>query len=421
MTGLHFAQSTHDTPGSQVPGGQPYVVSRYTPVDSRPVIDEERQRQAHRHSRSQRLLSLVNLVMAAVVIGILLFTPLGVGLRDLVSRAPLWEPVPEFLPIQVALYFLIVMLVTTLLALPISYVGGYELPRRYGLSRQTPASWLADRAKSLAINLPLELIAVEFIYALLAIFPTSWWVWTGVAALFVTVLMAQIAPILFLPLFYKLVPLEEGEMRQRALALAQQAGTRVRGIYSMNMSRRTTAANAMVMGLGPTRRIILGDTLLNNYTADEISVVLAHELGHQVHRDIPKLIAVEVLTILSGLFVVNLVLHAAVTHSASYSGLADPATMPLVFLALGVFGLALLPITNGFSRWIEYRADVYALETTRDPDAFVSTFTRLANQNLAELNPPPLVEFFLYNHPATGKRIALANRYRAQSDVVPAE
>lgn len=414
MMRLCFAQRTPDTSGTSQAEDvtqRPEVPS----ADHRAVVDRERQRQAREHSRSQRLLSLVNLAVSAVVICALLFTRLGIGLRELVARAPAWQPVLGFWPVQVGLYFLVIIVASTLLALPIAFTAGYVLPRRYGLSRQTRRDWLMDRGKSFALSLPLELVAVEFVYALLALVPDTWWLWTGIAALFVSVILAQIAPVVFLPLFYKLTPLEEGEMRARALALAEQAHTRVRGIYTMNMSRKTTAANAMVMGLGPTRRIILGDTLLADFSLDEISVVLAHELGHQVHRDIPQMIAVESVTTLGGLFIVNLVLHAVVAGNGFYYGLADPATMPLLFLALGVFGLVLLPITNGFSRWIEYRADVYALESTRNPDAFESTFTRLANQNLAELEPSPLVEFFLYNHPATGKRIRLAQRYRASA------
>ena len=186
----------------------------------------------------------------------------------------------------------------------------------------------------------------------------------------------------------------------------------------MNMSKRTTTANAMVMGLGNTRRIVVGDTLLDRYTPDEIEVVLAHELGHQVHHDIPKLILVEVVATLGGLFVVNLALHAAIGMVPGYAGLADAATLPLVAAALGLFGLVTLPITNGYSRYVEHQADVYALESTGKTAAFISAMTRLANQNLAELEPAWIVEFLLYNHPSIGKRLAYA-RARAREDLIP--
>ncbi|HKW23590.1 MAG TPA: M48 family metalloprotease, partial [Ktedonobacterales bacterium] len=144
---------------------------------------------------------------------------------------------------------------------------------------------------------------------------------------------------------------------------------------------------------------------------DEIEVVVAHELGHQVHRDIPKLIITQSVTMLGGLYLVNLALHAVVGAVPAYQGLSDPATMPLVAAVLGIFGLVVLPLTNGFSRIVERQADGYALESTGKVDAFISAMTRLANQNLAELSPSPLVEFFLYNHPSIGARLAFARKY----------
>ena len=377
----------------------------------RAVLDHGRQAQAKRYARQRQLLSLLNLGSTAILIAVLLFTPLGFGLRDALAATAGWQPVAGWHPFQVGAYFLVLFIAATLLSLPIAYYSGFTLSHRYGMSTQSLASWIADYLKGLAISLPFELAAVGFVYFLLAATPDTWWIWSGIAVLFVTVLLANVAPILFVPLFYKLTPLPDGEVRRMTLELAERVHTRVRGVYQMHMSAKTTAANAMVMGLGNTRRVVIADTLLDRYTPDEIEVVVAHELGHQVHNDIPKLILVETLTTLGGLFIVNLALHAVVGRVPGYHGLADAATMPLVAAALGIFGLVTLPITNGFSRWVEYRADVYALDTTSKPWAFISAMTRLANQNLAELEPSPIVEFFLYNHPSTGRRLALGRKY----------
>ena len=130
-----------------------------------------------------------------------------------------------------------------------------------------------------------------------------------------------------------------------------------------------------------------------------------------MHHDIPKLVAVETLTTLGGLFLVNLALHAVVARVPGYAGLADAATLPLVGAALGIYGLVVLPLQNGFSRRVERQADQYALEATGKPTAFIGAMTRLANQNLAELEPSPLVEFLLYNHPSIGRRLAHAQRF----------
>jgi STE24 endopeptidase len=384
-----------------------------TPTDP-PELDAERQTLARRYARQRQWLSVIDLTISAILLLILLFGGLGFALRDALAPLARWQPVSGWHPLQIALYFLIIAAAALIIGLPLRYYSGYVLPHRYGLSTQSFRSWVADALKGLMLSLPVELAGVLGIYLLLAVVPTTWWLWTGLAILCFTVLLANLAPVIFLPLFFKLTPLPEGEVKRRALALAAAAGTRVRGIYSMNMSSKTTTANAMVIGLGNTRRIVITDTLLDRYTEDEIAVVVAHELGHQVHRDIPSLIVVQTLTTLCGLAAVNAVLHLVVREVSFYHGLADPATMPLVGAALGVFALLFLPVTNGFSRLVEHRADVYALDSTRDPEAFIGAMTRLANQNLAELEPPHLVEFMLYNHPSIGRRLAYARANEAR-------
>lgn len=377
-------------------------------------LDSERQKLAKQYARQRQVLSLVNLGLSALVIGAFLFSGASFWLRDTLIGTGAWQPLAGWRPVLIGVYFLVVYAAALILGLPLSYYSGFVLSHRYGLSTQKVGAWAVDQLKGTALSVVFELAAVEFIYVLLAVSPNAWWLWTGIAMLFFTVILANLAPVLFLPIFYKLTPLAEGDVKQRALALAAQAGTRVRGIYTMNLSSKTTAANAMVIGLGNTRRIVIGDTLLDQYTPDEIETVVAHELGHQVHRDIPKLIAVDTATTLVGLYLVNLVLHAVVARVPQYTGLADAATMPLLGAALAVFALISLPLTNGFSRLVEHQADVYALEATRKPQAFISAMTRLANQNLAELEPARIVEFLLHNHPSIGRRLATARRFAAR-------
>jgi len=375
-------------------------------------LDPARQEEARRYARQRRWLSLVNLVISAILIVILLVSGLNFWLRD--ALAPFvggWKPLPGWQPLLVAAYFLVLALAVAIIDLPLSYYSGYVLPHRYGLSTQSRAGWTWDLIKGFSLSLVFELVAVVFVYWLLAVSPDWWWLWIGAAALLVSVILANLAPVLLLPLFYKLTPLPEGEVRAKTLALAALARTRVRGVYSMNMSAKTTAANAAVMGLGNTRRIVIGDTLLDRYTPDEIEVVVAHELGHQVHRDIPKLIAVQSVVTLGGFYLASLALNFVVANVPGYHGLSDPAMMPLLAAVLGVFGLLILPLNNGFSRLVESRADGYALDLTGKVGAFKSAMTRLANQNLAELTPPAWVEFFLYDHPSTGRRLAYAERW----------
>jgi STE24 endopeptidase len=378
-------------------------------------LDAERQQQkAREYARTRRRLSFVSMGIAAIAILFVFWSGLDIALRDWLQPLS-WQPIAGWYPWQVLLYFLVLMLGYEILTAPLAYYGGYVLPHRYGLSTMTLAAWLADLFKSLLLSLILEALAVELVYLLLATQPQTWWLWTALILLFFTVVMANLAPVLILPIFYKFTPLPEGELSRRLLALADRAHTRVRGVFSMHMSSKTTAANAALMGLGNTRRIVLGDTMLDRYTPDEIEVVLAHELGHHVHHDIWKLIITQSVLTLGGLYLVNLALHWAVDAQHYYLGLADPATMPFVLLVTAVFGLVVMPIGNGLSRAVEYQADEYALQATKMVGAFKSAMTRLANQNLADIEPSPLIEFLFHDHPAISKRLkhadAFAERY----------
>ncbi|MCB0174405.1 MAG: M48 family metalloprotease, partial [Anaerolineae bacterium] len=197
----------------------------------------------------------------------------------------------------------------------------------------------------------------------------------------------------------------------RLTDLAERTGTQVQGVYAFDMSSKTVAANAAVMGLGRTRRIVLGDTLVEKFTIDEIETVMAHELGHHVHHDLTLGIIVQSVLTLAGLWLADVIIRWGVA-AFGYYGLTDPATLPLFIVAFTIFGLVTMPLGNLWSRWREVKADAYALETTRNPAAFISAMTRLANQNLAEAEPPAWVEFLLHSHPSISKRVAMAESFR---------
>jgi STE24 endopeptidase len=182
-------------------------------------------------------------------------------------------------------------------------------------------------------------------------------------------------------------------------------------VYKVDMSRRTKAANAALTGIGNTRRIVLGDTLINEFTTDEIETVLAHELGHHVHRDIPVLMLLGTLTTTLGLYIASIAMGWAVT-AFGLTGVADPAGMPALMLILGAYGLLTMPLENGFSRWRESMADDYALAATGKNEAFASAFTRLANQNLGDVDPENWVVWVFYSHPPLGERIEKAQRWK---------
>ena len=376
-------------------------------TESEVHLDQERQKQAKIYARIERRLMVAELVLGGFyALAWLVFgwsAGIKLALVQLVTNE--WLLVAAYVAVFGGIYFLI--------DLPLSFYGGYILPHRFGQSNQTLKGWVGDQLKGILLGAVLGGILLEVIYLVLRTYPDTWWLWAAVILLVFNVLMANLAPVLLFPLFYKFVPLgeEHDDLVQRLKHLAEGAGTRVQGVYQFDMSRRTKSANAALTGLGKTRRIILGDTLLEEFSKDEIETVLAHELGHQVHKDIPLGIVVESLTTLLGFFLAGLGLKWGAAYFG-FSSSADIAAFPVFLLAMGAYGLVTMPLGNAFSRWRERRADLYALQVTHKPKAFATALTRLANQNLADVDPETWEEWLLYSHPPLSKRITMAENYQ---------
>jgi STE24 endopeptidase len=371
------------------------------------TLDPERQKQAKEYARIRRRLWLVDTIFSAVYALLWLFLGWSISLRDWLTS---FTTSPWLL---VALFVAIFGGIYSTINLPLSYYSGFVLPHRFGQSNQTLRDWVIDQSKGLAIGAPLGLILLELLYLALRVTGDLWWLWAAIGMLIFTVLLSNLAPILIMPLFNKYVPLgnEHKDLADRLLDLARRANTRVQGVFKFDMSKRTKAANAALTGIGNTRRIVLGDTLINEFSTDEIETVLAHELGHHVHRDIPFLIAFGTLSTTLSLYLASLALNWAIGYFG-FNGPADVAAFPALGLIFGAYGLITMPIDNAVSRWRERMADDYALQTTGKTEAFASAFTRLANQNLGEVDPEKWVVFLFYSHPPLGERIAKANRWR---------
>jgi Zn-dependent protease with chaperone function len=357
---------------------------------------------ADRYHRLQLFLSLLGLGLSIAYLLALIFTDAGHGLARAAARVTTarWG--------QVALVALALGAGQGVLTLPLKVIRGFWLPRRFGLLHQALGGWLADQLKAALIGGALGLAAVEIVYTLLAL--TSLW-WIVAAAIFIAaqIAMAALVPIWIVPLFYRLTPLADSGLRDRLLALARRAGVAAIGVFVADQSRKSRTANAAVVGLGRTRRIILFDTLLAEFRPEEIESVLAHELGHHAHGDMRRgLLVNSVLTIVTmWLAALGLDLGVALV---GLSGPADPAGLPWLALVVTALGLVQLPLANGFSRWIEQQADDFALATTGNARAFIGAMERLGGLNLAERRPSRLKEIFLYSHPALERRIARAER-----------
>ena len=369
-----------------------------------PRLNSRRQKLARKYSRLTRRLSLIEMAIVGIIMLVLVFGGLSVKLSYFLSFPQPWAS---------ALYFIILAAGLGIITMPLTYYQGFILPRQYGLSHQKFRAWLADRAKASALSLVLSLAVVIFVYWLLQSFPDTWWLWTAIFLLLLSLLLTRLTPTLLLPIFFKLEPLHDRKLKKRLINLAKRAKASISNVSTINLSSKSTTANAMLAGLGKSRGIILTDTLLEKYSPDEIEVILAHELGHHIHRDIPKLIALQATMILLGLYLSNLVLRASLIP-LGFQAIADVAALPLLFLSLAVLSIIVTPLINAFSRHVEASADEAALELTANPKAFISAMTRLTNQNLSIADPSHWEELLFYDHPPYTKRVSLARSYGLQ-------
>ena len=311
------------------------------------------------------------------------------------------------------LYTLIFALGFFILGLPFDW-GGYRIEQRFLLSTQILRSWLADELKAGVINLVIFLIAFPAIYIGVSQSNIWWLIAWAIVTLFI-ILMGFISPLVLMPLFFKFDPLEDEELARRLKELAERAKVKIIGVFKMAAGAKTRKAVGALAGIGATRRIILSDTLLENYTAEEIETVIAHELGHHVHRDIWKGIAGFSMIALLGFYIVHLALGPFAQGLGLGRGIAS---LPLFLIILGGVFFILAPLRNTFSRWFEGEADQFALELAQRPEAQARVDVKLCDQNLRYAAPHPLIEFLFYDHPAGIKRVERALKFGSGSDAI---
>ena len=308
------------------------------------------------------------------------------------------------------LYVLFLSVISKVLSIGLNFYS-FRLEHRFNLSNQKLGSWFRDEVKQWLVGLVLMTVLAEIVYGLMRVSPERWWVFAWLIFIALFIFFAQIAPVVLFPLFYKFVPLQNEELKARLVRLGERAGTRVRGVYEWKLSEKSKKANAALTGLGHTRRIILADTLLENYNADEIEAVLAHELGHHVHRHILKSIGVEALVTLFGFWAANLALQYAIYDRQMFQHLTDFANLPLLVLVSSALSLLLMPALNAYSRFAERQADRYCWSTVPSIAPYVSAMEKLNKQNLGESHPSRLVEILFHSHPPVSKRIAAAEEW----------
>ncbi|GJQ61930.1 MAG: peptidase [Melioribacteraceae bacterium] len=307
--------------------------------------------------------------------------------------------------LQFIIYVAIAGIASSIISFPLSYYSSFHIEHKFDLSNQTFFAWMKENLKGAAVGSVIGLPILMVFYYFITEFTETWWLPFAIAMFLFSVVLAQIVPVVILPLFYKVTPLEDEELTARIKALADKSGLRIKNVYKFDMSKNTKKANAAFTGLGKTKRIILGDTLLEDYTPDEIETVIAHEMGHYAKKHIVKNLIFGTLSSFLTLWLIAELYRISLPWFG-FESITNIAAFPILSIWAMLIGIIQTPLSNYLSRKYEYEADNYAIKMTNKKEAFISTLTRLNEQNLGDEEPHPLVEWYSYSHPSIKKRIA---------------
>ena len=367
-------------------------------IDPKAYFSEAELRRAEDFRGTQRLIGVGSLLVSGATLALLAVRPPAPA-RRLLERV-------QDRPVRGAAVVAAAISVTlTVTGLPLS-VWAHERSVDYGLSTQSLGPWFADVGRSAVIGAVVAAIGGAVGIALIRRFPTRWWIPAAGAVTGFAVLVLYLSPVVIDPLFNRFEALPAGELRSDVLRLADRAGVDVGEVYSVDASRRTTAINAYVGGLGHTKRVVLYDNLIEGYPEEQVRSVVAHELGHVKHSDIPRGLLWVAIVALPGMLVVQRLTEAIDGRSGR------PSALPALALSLGLVSFALTCAGNALSRPVEASADSYALELTGDPEGFIALERSLALRNLGDPDPPALFHTLFGTHPTTVERIGIGERVR---------
>ncbi|MBI4432414.1 MAG: M48 family metallopeptidase [Candidatus Omnitrophica bacterium] len=356
-------------------------MSKYKVVESR----------AKRYQREKNLFFLADLFLNLAFLFFAQFSGLAAHLKS-------WSRGNVF-PYLAGFYLLLVIV-----GLPLRFWSSHLHEKQHALSRQTLAGWIGDEIKKLFLSGGFFILVTGALLVIIQVFPRTWWIIAAFGWLFLTLFVSRILPTVLIPIFYRLKPLPDGPLKERLENLCKKCGLNIPRIDEIAFSQKTVKANAALVGIGKSRRIILGDTLLSHFTDEEIEMVVAHEVGHQIHRHIPKNFVFNFCVVFGGFFLLYL-LSRTIVIAFQAEHLADLAIFPILALLGFIGGLAILPAQNAVSRLMEYEADRYAIRTIPSKEIFRSMMQKLASRNLSDPEPPAWLEFLLHDHPSIANRI----------------
>jgi STE24 endopeptidase len=362
------------------------------------------QAEARRYGRIHLALTLLDMAVDLIYLGLMAFV---FGPRIDAWLASFAALAGERSMLRLIALFGVVIGLHILVSMPLSFYSGYVVEHQFGLSNQSLRRWLRNWSLGNVLAVLLGGVMNVGLFWIIWNTGTYWWLIAAAAFFVMSVVLGQLAPVLFIPLFYKVEPLENADLLERMKRLAAGTGLTIEGVYRLGLSADTTKANAMLAGLGRTRRVLMGDTLLEKFSPEEIEVIFAHEIGHHVHRHIPKMIATGVVISLGAFYLIDRVLVAWADIPTAAD--APTSALPLVMFTLNAIMLVLMPLQNAISRHYEVQCDTYALKRTDNRAAYRTAFTKLARLNKADMEPNPIEVLLLHSHPPIAKRLALAN------------
>jgi len=379
-------------------------------IQIHPLLNKEKQQLARRYEKEKRALGLASMILSGIILLAFYFAGLSARLANgFVGRPVIWA----FLT-----YVASLMTVWAILGLPLSFYGGYSHEHKWNFSNQTVKSWLLEKLKSFLVSLFIAYMLLGLLFWIMARFPRIWWLITGLAMAFVSVIFATLYPVLIMPIFNKYQPIDDQTLTGALERILAKGGLKSSGFFKEDMSRQTKKENAFLAGLGRTRRVILGDNLMNNMTVPEIESVIAHEVGHYQHKHIWKNIFLGTVEQIIIFWLLNLAMASVFPHFLS-STRWNLTVLPLFAIFASVFsGLFFGPLRLALSRRFESQADRYALENLKDQTAFITAMAGLADRNLSNAYPAWWVKILFYSHPPIGERLRTAEKFiRAESGI----
>lgn len=371
-------------------------------------MSEERKAKLISYSRFNNIWRFVMFFVGMGILLLILFTGLSAKMRT-------WANKIKIRFFAVWLFMILLLIADYLLNLPFSIYRSFIVESDYGFMSQTFMQWWGEDLLGQLISMVILIIPVWFLYELINKHKKKWWLYFSIGTIPFAILMIVIVPVVISPLFNDFESVKDKELESKLLTLASKAGIEGADVFQVNASKQSTKINAYVTGMFGSKRIVLYDTMIDNFTHDEILFVMGHEMGHYVMQHIWWGLLVAILFIMFSLWLMNKTIHRIINRfkdKFNFDSLGDVASLPLIMIFISVLSFVFQPITNGYSRYIEHESDIYGMDITDvDGETAAIAFDKLSVFNLSDPDPNPIIEFWFYDHPALKKRMAFVREY----------